>query len=137
MTEEQSTPLRDIVATTPQYAPEAYILVLEALNRTAQWVRDGRIKPLDVGERQEGHSGFHISGKELLEGLRLYALDQYGDMAHFLLQRWGLRRTEDVGEIVFTLIEHKHLKRRECDSRDDFANGYDFDTAFQQDIDRP
>lgn len=72
----------------------------------------------------------HIKGQELLEGLRDYALDRYGPLAWVLLQDWGVRRCEDFGEIVFNLVDCGALGKTEDDSREDFAGGYDFETAF-------
>ena len=32
-----------------------------------------------------------MTGQELLEGIRLYALERYGPMALMLLQEWGVQ----------------------------------------------
>lgn len=72
----------------------------------------------------------HVSGQELLEIFRKYALEQFGPLALEVLNDWGLHSTEDVGEVVFNMIENKLLGARKQDSRDDFANGYDFRQAF-------
>ncbi len=73
----------------------------------------------------------HVSGQELLDGLREFALEEFGPMAQTVLGGWGVRRTEDFGEIVFNLVEAGLLGKTDQDSRADFANGYDFDDAFR------
>jgi uncharacterized repeat protein (TIGR04138 family) len=75
-----------------------------------------------------------VTGQQLLEGIREYALATYGPMAYFTLRDWGLRRGEDIGEIVFSLVEHGQgmFGKTEQDSRDDFKGGFDFATAFRQ-----
>jgi len=62
--------------------------------------------------------------------MRQYALETYGPMAKLLLNEWGIRVTEDFGEIVFNLVENNLLAKTEKDTREDFADGYDFDEAF-------
>jgi uncharacterized repeat protein (TIGR04138 family) len=71
-----------------------------------------------------------VSGQELLEGIREFALEQYGPMTFALLEGWGLRRCEDFGEIVFHLVDYGVLGKTEQDRREDFAGGYDFREAF-------
>jgi uncharacterized repeat protein (TIGR04138 family) len=72
----------------------------------------------------------HVSAAELLEGIRVYALQEYGPMALTVLRQWGLNSTEDVGEVVFNLVESGKLGKTEVDRRLYFANGYDFAEAF-------
>ena len=74
----------------------------------------------------------HISGQDLLGGMRAYALEQYGPMALPVLHEWGIERCEDFGEIVFNMVENELLAKTEEDSRDDFSGGYTFDEAFRQ-----
>jgi uncharacterized repeat protein (TIGR04138 family) len=74
----------------------------------------------------------HVTGQELLAGIRAFALQQYGPMALTLLQEWGVHRCEDFGELVFNLIDRGVLSQTETDSRADFAGGYDFVEAFRK-----
>lgn len=103
-----------------RYEPGAYHFVREGLDYTMQ--RLAKSAP-EAAPR-------HIKGPELLEGLRDYALDRYGPLAFVLLQDWGVRCCEDFGEIVFNLVECGALGKTDDDSREDFAGGYDFETAF-------
>jgi uncharacterized repeat protein (TIGR04138 family) len=73
-----------------------------------------------------------VSGHELLEGIRLYALQQFGPMARTVLEDWGIRACEDFGEIVFNMVEHKILSKTDDDSREHFKGGYDFRDAFEK-----
>ncbi len=113
--------VEQIRAKDPRYHREAYLFVREALDHTQKnLVKDtrGRIR--------------HVSGQELLEGIREFALAQYGPMALTLLAEWGVHRCEDFGEIVFNMVEISLLAKTDKDSRADFAGGYDFDEAFRK-----
>lgn len=74
----------------------------------------------------------HISGKEFLVGIRKYAMHQYGPMARTVLEHWGVKNTMDFGEIVFNLVEAGLMRRRPEDSKEDFRDVFDFETAFDK-----
>lgn len=99
-----------------RYKPEAYQFVISALNFTVKKFKKPR----------------HITGRELLEGIRQYALEQFGPMARAVLEHWGVTTTEDFGEIVFDLVEVGLLGKTEEDNKEDFKNGYDFKVAFDE-----
>ena len=115
------TTLALILAKDPRYESEAYLFVKDALDYTQKLV----IKP----SRDEIR---HVSGQELLEGIRAFALTQFGPMAPTVFEEWGIRRCEDFGEIVFNMVEIGLLGKTDQDSRADFQNSYDFDAAFRQ-----
>ncbi len=101
----------------PRYHPAAYELVRDALHVASNKFRDG----------QEDK---HVSGQELLEGFRDYVLSEFGPMSLTILDQWGLHRGEDVGNIVYNLIDVSYFGRNDGDSLEDFAGGYTFATAF-------
>ncbi len=103
-----------------RYAPEAYRFVREALDTAIRLYE----KPRSGRER-------HVTGHELLEGIRRHALSEYGPMAFRVLTTWGLHRTDDFGEIVFNLVARGVLGRTDKDRREDFSGGYDFFHAFK------
>ena len=72
----------------------------------------------------------HVTGRELLEGLRVYALDQYGPLAKTVLNAWGIHKCPDFGDIVFNLIEYNIFSKTDNDRREDFADLYSFEDAF-------
>ncbi len=102
-----------------RYHPDAYFFLVEALDVTVK----------DIRKNQPDH-GRHVSGRELLEGIRRYALDEFGPLTHTVFAEWGVRATLDFGEIVFNLVEAGRLGKTENDSRDDFRDVFDFDEAF-------
>lgn len=110
-----------IVAKDPRYPREAYHFVREALDYTQQ-----AISKADRGQSR------HVSGQELLAGVRTFALEQYGPLALLVLTESGLRRGEDVGEIVFSLVENGLFSKTDTDNRADFQGGYDFEEAFRK-----
>ena len=126
--------IRRLAEADSRYAPEAFFFVSEAVGQTAQWIQDKVLPEENAGPRSEdGADRFHVSGQELLAGIRKLARDRWGMLAPRVLGRWGVRRTEDFGEIVFLMVGDEALawKSRECDRREDFANGFDFRTAFE------
>lgn len=113
--------LEKILARDSRYHREAYLFVREALDHTQNML--GRPPKDEIR---------HVTGQQLLEGARDYALQQYGPMALTLLNEWGLRQCEDIGEIVFNMIEASLLAKTDKDSREDFKGAYDFVAAFQK-----
>ena len=74
----------------------------------------------------------HISGQQLLDGIRDLALAQFGPMSELVLEEWGIRSCEDFGEIVFNMVDHQILRKTEKDNRADFKGGYTFREAFRK-----
>jgi len=105
----------EICAKDERYHPDAYEFVMQAL----------------VFTQKEFKKDTHVSGKELLEGIRKFALSQYGPMAKTVLHHWGITQTSDFGNIVFNMIEIKLLSKTEEDALHDFKDVYDFETAFK------
>lgn len=95
-----------------------------------QFVREGLDFTMDLIKKQGHHPTRHVRGQELLNGLREFALDQFGPLAITVLNYWGIHRCEDFGEIVFNLVDIGVLGKTDEDSREDFKNGYEFDAAF-------
>ncbi len=105
----------------PRYHREAYLFVREGLDHTQKLI-----------SKDSGGSLRHVSGQELLAGIRDFALAQYGPMTLTLLEEWGIRTCEDFGELVFNMVETGLLAKTKDDSRADFANGYNFYDAFRK-----
>ncbi len=105
-----------------RYRPQAYHFIFEALDFTIE----------KLGRQQKAGLERHISGQELLDGIREYAKQQFGLLARVVFEFWGLTGTADFGEIVFNLVEHDLLSRRDTDSKDDFKDGFDFHKAFEE-----
>lgn len=116
-----------------RYDPGAFFFVNEAVAAAVKWLNSGEMKPQDVAPtRGEDGKNFHISGFELLEAFRRLARDRWGCLARPVLENWGVMSTEDVGEIVFLMVNDEKLewKRRESDTMAEFTGVYDFREAF-------
>lgn len=113
--------LQRIVENDPRYHRDAYLFMREALEYTQRNIR--MHKREQVG---------HVSGTELLDGIRRYALDQFGPMVTTVFAEWGVRCCEDFGELVFIMVEHNLLAKTENDTRADFKGGYAFVDAFEK-----
>jgi uncharacterized repeat protein (TIGR04138 family) len=100
-----------------RFDERAYLFVLAALEFCQQRLPERR----------------HITGRELALACRDLALDRFGVMARLVLEHWGLRRSSDIGDVVFTLVELDLLMSQATDSRDEFVDAFDFDQAFERD----
>ena len=120
-----------IVAKDPRYPRDAYMFLREALDHTQRMMAK---MAKDASPRQPAKEDAprHVSGQQLLEGIRDYATQQFGPMTASVLSEWGIKRCEDFGELVFNMVEKSLLAKTDKDSREDFKGGYDFDTAFRQ-----
>src|ERR1700746_2280544 len=110
--------LDSIVASDPRYQREAYIFLRDALDFTTKQQK-----------KAKGTSVRHVSGPELLDGVRQYALKEFGPMVMTVFDSWGIRSCEDVGHMVFNLIGAGVFGKTEQDSIEDFKNVYDFEEA--------
>jgi len=72
----------------------------------------------------------HISGRELAEACRDLAIERYGVLARIVLEHWGIRSSADIGDVVFTLVDLELLMSQSTDSREEFADVFDFDRVF-------
>jgi len=108
-----------------QFPRNAYRFVFDALHQTQR-----RLYQSERDQKDEGET--HISGAELLEGIRRLALKQFGLMATTVFQQWGIENTEDFGRLVFELIERGEMKKNESDSITDFCGIYSFEEEFDR-----
>jgi uncharacterized repeat protein (TIGR04138 family) len=99
-----------------RYDERAYLFVLSALEFCQQRLPERR----------------HISGRELSLACRDLALDRFGVMARLVLESWGLKGTSDIGDVVFALVDLGLLMSQPTDTRDEFADVYGFDQAFDR-----
>jgi len=102
-----------------RYHEDAYQFVREGLDYTVK-----ELKKVPAGKVH------HVRGNELLQGIRCYAIDQFGPVTRTVLKSWGVYCCEDFGEIVFNMVESGILGKTEQDDRSDFAGVYDFQEAF-------
>ena len=116
MDRDRDDVIREIVARDARYRAQAFAFVLESLDFT-------------IGRRGKGRK--HVSGPELLEGFRDCAIESFGLLARAVLSEWGITKTDDVGEIVFLMIEEDLLQKTADDRREDFYGVFDFAEAFE------
>jgi uncharacterized repeat protein (TIGR04138 family) len=113
--------IKEIHDQDDRFGKGAYYFIREALDHT-----------LKSMEKDKGKNKGHVSGRELLEGIRDYALDRFGPMALTLMDYWNIKKCRDFGDIVFNLVDHGILGRTENDSLADFEEGYNFKEAFEK-----
>ncbi len=151
--------LSELLRQDRRYKVEAYAFVFDALNyahkvlgmgktqrsedaaeRSGEAARGGESSPPASGTQAEAGEGGeegssperHLTGQQLCEAIRLYALDQYGYMAKCVLNSWGVHNTGDFGEIVFNLIRIGQMRKTKEDRREDFDDVFDFETGLTQ-----
>jgi uncharacterized repeat protein (TIGR04138 family) len=113
--------LERMLEQNPRYHRDAYLFLREALEYTQ--------KSISKSNRNQVR---HITPKELLTGVREYALATYGPMAITVLEEWGITSCEDFGAMVFLMVENNLLRKTEQDRPEDFKNAYTFDEAFRE-----
>lgn len=104
----------EILKKDNRYRAEAYFFLLAALEYSLD----------KLGVRR------HLTGRELLDGIKEFAIRQYGPMTKTVFESWGVRLTDDFGEIVFNMVEVEVLGRTEQDTKEDFHSVYDFNEVF-------
>ena len=150
---DPSHPLFQLLEQDRRYPLDAYLFVLESLSFAQESLGMGEepaaeeLEPQRAAEpeppaRGRGRGGRgrkrqaerHVSGQQLCEAARLYALQQYGYLAPKVLATWGITKTADFGEIVFNMIDIGQMRKTRSDKREDFHDVYDFDDAFARDL---
>ncbi len=100
----------------PRFHGKAYLFLLSALHHVLQSLEHPR----------------HITGVELAEGVRDLAMRQFGPLARTVLEHWGVHSTDDLGEIVFALVEAGVLVKEDSDRLEDFQRLFDFEEEFER-----
>ncbi len=108
--------LLDIIKDDPRYSIQAYEFLGASLRYTVENV---------VKEQR------HVSGVQLLDGIRIFALEKFGMMAKTVFEQWGVAQTEDWGNIVFNMIAKGLLEKQDDDTIEDFKSLYDFENVFE------
>ena len=123
-------PIFQVLQDDPRYKLEAYQFVREALSYAQEVMGLGPAE--GAGEGSEASEERHLTGQQLCEASRRYALEQYGLLARTVLKSWGIHGTTDLGEVVYNLIRVDLMKKSEQDRREDFDGVFDFDQGLDQ-----
>ena len=118
-----SDPIRQLALRDGRYSPEAFRFLFESLDHAVR---------LAGKENAEGTER-HVTGQEVLQGMRAFASESFGPLAAQVWRSWGVENTMDWGRIVFLLVDEGMLKRQDDDDIEDFRDGFDFDRAFDAD----
>jgi uncharacterized repeat protein (TIGR04138 family) len=109
--------LQDLRARNPRFHGKGYLFLLSALHAVLEGMDEPR----------------HISGEELANGVRNLAMARYGPMARTVLGHWGIHSTDDLGEMVFAMVDCGVMMKQEEDRREDFQDLFDFEEVFERD----
>ena len=135
--------LIELLREDSRYTFDAYLFVRDGLSYAQEVLQLGSEQlsdpaaesGLSSSERESSQVERHLTGQQLCQAIRQYAVEQYGYMAKVVLNSWGVCSTSDFGEIVYSMIRIGLMKKSETDRREDFDNVYDFDESFQQKFD--
>lgn len=133
---------QQIRARATNFPPEAFQFVRAGLHHTVQSIHG---EPLAVSAKGAASGQMviklpvdptderrHISGQQLCLGIRDLAIQRYGLLARTVLNKWGIRRSEDFGTLVYAMIDRGELRSSPNDRIEDFQGVFDFDEAFNQ-----
>lgn len=151
---DPSESIAELLRRDARYRFDAYVFVFESLRYAqetlglgtkqrsdAEAAAEGAASPKDpkgpkdLGAAESEEPERHLTGQELCEAIRLYALEQYGYMAKSVLNYWGVKCTDDFGEMVFNLINIGQMKKTPQDRREDFHDVFDFDAGLKNNFD--
>jgi len=147
--EKQRQRIVKLLRDDPRYSWEAYVFVREALFYAQEVLEMGAApdeeqpaaeafakSEFGPDKSREGQAAKrperHLTGQQLCQAIRDYALEQYGYLAQVVLNNWGVRVTGDFGEIVYNLIRIEEMKQSPTDRREDFEDVFDFEDAFRR-----
>ena len=116
--------LQSVVSKDRRYSMQSYQFIFEALDYTASSL--GKKYNSSMEEER------HVTGQELSEGVKQYAMKKFGYMTRIVLEQWGVTKSDDFGEIVFNLVDSGLMGKTETDSLDDFKGLYDFYIEFDE-----
>ncbi len=114
-------PFRELALRDGRFSPEAFQFILDSLDHAIGL----------TGRSAEKGTDRHVTGRELLEGLKGYALELFGPLGAHVWRSWGIRSTLDWGKIVFLLVDSELLSRQDSDSIDDFRDAFEIDQVFE------
>ena len=132
-------PLYRLLKEDTRYPLEAYQFVRDALSFAQDDLDMGTDNATNAASQHSAEASQrperHLTGQELCEAIRLYALSQYGYLSKTVLNQWGLNATGDFGNVVYNLISIGWMRKSEDDLREHFDAVYDFETVFLKNFD--
>ncbi len=135
---DESYSLYQLVREDPRYPVEAYMFVREALAYAADSMELGcqsYDSDLEAGSATHlAQRERHLTGQQLCEAIRQYALNQFGYMAKVVLRNWGIEKTGCFGDIVYNMINVGIMKKSSSDRRSHFDDVYQFDEVFEHEF---
>ena len=128
---DESSVIEELVARDDRYETDAYHFVRDALAFAADSLElsNQYRHESEIHQSAEEH---HLTGQQLCEAIREFAMNQFGYMARIVLKNWGIDSTSAFGDIVYNMIGAGLMKKSAQDKRSHFDNVYEFEVAFDQ-----
>ena len=124
--------LEELIRRDKRFPFEAYEFVFTALGHTQRLLDEAARSRRSSGKKAGPGADNHVSGQQLLEGVRDLARREFGLLARAVFKLWGINTTDDIGDIVFNLIDSELMSRTTEDNRADFHAVYDMDAALTE-----
>ena len=122
---DESNPFVELLKRDRRFKMESYRFINEALVYAQNVLKLGRSAPSESNSAVEPVEDRHVSGQDLSRAVKEFALIQYGYMARPVLHELGINRTDDIGRVVYNLIEIGFMKKTADDRIEDFENVFD------------
>ncbi|MBI2502061.1 MAG: hypothetical protein HYW07_02375 [Candidatus Latescibacteria bacterium] len=120
MEEEFLTAVEALAEREGRYHKAGYLFIYDALQYTVE----------KMGKTALPKEQRHVSGRDLLQGISQYSLEQFGPLTRAVFAHWGIHHTGDFGRMVFSLVEAELMSKTPQDCPEDFAGVYDFAEEF-------
>jgi len=120
MDEQFLKDIEELADADGRYNKAAYLFIYDALQYTVE----------KLGKESLPKQQRHVSGRDLVQALSEYGMNQFGPLTASVFEHWGVRQTRDFGEIVFNLVGANLMSKTEDDCIEDFTNVYEFDDEF-------
>ena len=114
----------DLLESDRRFALETYRFMQEALEYAVcvGATEDSETDDDDVfASDDEGH----VTGQDLCYAVAEYAVREYGYLAKDVLAQLGLRKTSDIGDVVYNMIRFGFMTKSDRDRREDFDDVFD------------
>ena len=87
MDEQFLKDIEELAEADGRYAKAAYLFIYDALQYTVE----------KLGKENLPKQQRHVSGRELVQALSEYGMDQFGPLTASVFDYWGVRETRDFG----------------------------------------
>lgn len=120
--------LADFLRKDRRYPAEAYQFLCDAVEYTQELYDKTPV------ECDDPDTHYHVNGSELCSGVCALAVREFGQMANTVFRLWMVHTTDDIGQVVFNLIEMGLLAQSDQDDMADFHDLFCLELAMTTEL---